>query len=1401
MESGYQFLNLIHPLILTLTKNNHFNISYFSSVVCNRLGYFQYELKNKDFHDKLFPGIRFIKQHELLLKHFLFFDSNLYVNKDGFIKTKEGYLQGIKLSAKKFPTFYDDFFLIIGIDFNDGLFLSEINKSFNRYTFLLDENLDFISQTKNFFDNFKFNTHMFKEIKTNFFEFFCVNKNLFNEKLKKINSDFFKINSVNNINNLKKEDDPFALFKSISYEKAYKLRDISKLESLRNDHIIIKGKISKNKILKMIPEFSKLIEEYGLDFEWYQHMEKLRERLSIKEIKNDQDNLTEYSNKMISLGLNSSNIKSFKNSILSNNSLININLINQNKNKENIYFNNIISNNNFVNNNESLRRQSSSNNSLMNRKNNNINNNENDVKVIIENNNNIKICLDRNFDVIFNLKKLGTIYFYIVDLYERTLYKKYDHDSLIHESKYKYSFSKNKSYKQESFKLIDNYKEEEIKFIKAKTLFSNESKNNKNFLIKYKKTFVEENSLIEDDDKVIKKLKTWASENNNINMQKHMIKEGERIFNNRNILIDIKNDKISANSEEYDNNRNKPIKKNKNNLKRQTKKEKTRRIIKDKIENKINYNRINSSINKDEEENILFINKDNLEEYIKKRNTFNFYYIFIIFILFIIIICIISIKLALSIFNFSFTSYLSNGMIYLEEIKTDIYTGSIITLSQCFRNQINEIPIGSSSLPFQLQLKSNDIMMNLNSFEKQLKLSKNYKLLSNIMNYLYKNITIFRLNPDWTMKNQQSYLLKEINYFSYLLNEESSQMEQNIICNFESNFYLYFLNFEEYLQNDSKTFFFINNKEEASFNQHLLYYIVINVIYIINPVLYNILEEIAKVQVQIMNKYLKEIIIINIILIFLIILEEMFILLKNFLDINFIKLNFLFLYEYDQNQIQFEQEISYLELTAKEFNINNLIKLENIKKLNHNYSSNYNINNPNEIIFNNINNENHYKSNFRETLVKNEFEDNKENKKSNLIKNMINQYQKIGNEFDQNSINGSILNNSMNNSMTQLLNKNSKDGVNKLKFDNNKINNKINHIQNNKKNKINNINVNDEDILFKGNEESFELLKKNNKIIPSSIIISIILSIIFFLFFILTILLNLFDIYKKRDIWEYAINLSMNYLEKIPKIIELGLSTYILIIFGSNNLINYYTKEEYPQYQVNYLRYFTNMKNYENSELISSNIKDSLFANKLYDNYRLKKNIEFCESDDFFKNYFKYSKILNQNLNKQHFYCINACLESLAFFNRNIDSLYTYIEFVDQMAITCKDENEKINDSGIDLEINFILHELTFLYIDYEERIKTNATYAREKFFENENFYRILRDMNVPFTYAAGSLCVSINKDLNQLNMGIANHEMIFIIITYIIDALFLCFLLIMVFCNEKYKNLIVFIVKIVKKE
>ena len=63
-----------NPLIISLTIKDTFNISYFTNYFLEKLGYSYIELKNQDFHEKLFPrSQQLIKEHSLMMKQFLFF--------------------------------------------------------------------------------------------------------------------------------------------------------------------------------------------------------------------------------------------------------------------------------------------------------------------------------------------------------------------------------------------------------------------------------------------------------------------------------------------------------------------------------------------------------------------------------------------------------------------------------------------------------------------------------------------------------------------------------------------------------------------------------------------------------------------------------------------------------------------------------------------------------------------------------------------------------------------------------------------------------------------------------------------------------------------------------------------------------------------------------------------------------------------------------------------------------------------------------------------------------------------------------------------------------------------------------------------------------------------------------
>ena len=119
-------------------------------------------------------------------------------------------------------------------------------------------------------------------------------------------------------------------------------------------------------------------------------------------------------------------------------------------------------------------------------------------------------------------------------------------------------------------------------------------------------------------------------------------------------------------------------------------------------------------------------------------------------------------------------------------------------------------------------------------------------------------------------------------------------------------------------------------KEETVFNQNFIYYVLKNIIYEIQPVIMDIIEELVIALVATLKNYLNKVIIIYICLFILVMAIEFVFLIKNKSDIYFIKQVFLFLYNYENNQLKKEYEINFLEKVAKEFNLDNLVLLEKI---------------------------------------------------------------------------------------------------------------------------------------------------------------------------------------------------------------------------------------------------------------------------------------------------------------------------------------------------------------------------------------------------------------------------------------------------------------------------------------
>ena len=300
LENEFFHFMMSNPLIINLTKKDTFNISYFTNTLLDNLGYCYEDLKNNDFHEKLFPGGQeLIKEHALIMKQFLFFYKNDFSKEKTFLKTKEGFLVSINFTCKLFPSFYDDFFLIIDVMFNDN---SLSNSSFHSikynntkinnfnnndemitiYSFLLDHHFDFTGLTKNFYLDYDLNQNMFRELKINFCQFFCINENKLIDKINKEKKKLLKKSPfLNQKISLRESNKAYTIFQNIKIENTFKLRNEKFLENYFFPPISIYDKVDKRKLIHKIPEIIGLIDEIGLDYDWYIRLQNFKDKLMI----------------------------------------------------------------------------------------------------------------------------------------------------------------------------------------------------------------------------------------------------------------------------------------------------------------------------------------------------------------------------------------------------------------------------------------------------------------------------------------------------------------------------------------------------------------------------------------------------------------------------------------------------------------------------------------------------------------------------------------------------------------------------------------------------------------------------------------------------------------------------------------------------------------------------------------------------------------------------------------------------------------------------------------------------------------------------------------------------------------------------------------------------------------
>ena len=351
-----------------------------------------------------------------------------------------------------------------------------------------------------------------------------------------------------------------------------------------------------------------------------------------------------------------------------------------------------------------------------------------------------------------------------------------------------------------------------------------------------------------------------------------------------------------------------------------------------------------------------------------------------------------------------------------------------------------------------------------------------------------------------------------------------------------------------------------------------------------------------------------------------------------------------------------------------------------------------------------------------------------------------------------------------------------------LQFLNNSNNNKL-HLNNNIQN-----NIFENEEKNNNKEESIDsLLNFSNKILPNSLKISFILISFITIIYFVCCSLNIIILLNENAIIKYSVNLSMNILERIPRLMGLLIYACLTIIRNDEYLME---GSPYNDNQSKFLSYFKADSLYYSEDIMNKYFKNKYFGELLRDNLRINFNFNnylFQENNNIFTNTKKWEELLRTG----DYFCIYAAVGEVLSFQEEY-TIYDFIQEVDYYATSCKQDNTGINESGIQLEITFILQEIANKYIEFINYNISNTSLeqARKSFFGSSDIRRIIVDMQLSLILYYNTITYAVNLDFDKKNNTIINQQILFSVLLFAINIIIIIGLLFSFNKNEKYKKL-----------
>ncbi len=1354
--SSFDEKRMNHPMIIKTDKGDGFIINYISQKLCDLIDYKKNDLIGRDMH-VLIPNI-FQEQHKLIMKKLIFLEFNSKIQKESFLITKNQFYFGVNIKGSFLPTINEHVILILDI-------LPVLESKENRirkvkYKFILDQNTNIISYSKNFEDNFFIDLYMFQKLEINFCQFFNIN---FDNLMKNCYKEIKKIMEINNL----RTRDIMKIFHQVDLNEAlfflseennfdFAFSNIKKIpvhEFLRK----------KEKLIPTLYKIRKNIIEAEMGQEYLEKINELEKKLCKNSPPNKFVNAKRIVTKLIGVSSNELNevVNGDKNNIYKNdqtfisiylNNLGNLPffLVTVIENVDN-YEDDPIKDRSFMEqyslNNKSLYE------SNINMNTNYINNNIlNDSKILIENNftneNNYQINIDNNinFDNVnnnssnlenMNIKNLPYTNNNNLNFNQNTnpinlsnsrntiqsnAFNKSKNGTFINSSqsvtKYKYNYLK-------------NIKTNKTGILGSMNLFSTNSHENGNILINLptignnNQLNNYNNSYMNDSVQQVLQFKNSNTNNNNSYINNY----------NNNLLNNFPNINFSKMSFKNASTFLSTYTSKSNYLLRVEKKRKNQNIKKG-SQNKQEMDKQLDKKNKSFFSVMRNMSKDKIDSREK--------------IIFVIIFLLLFIQIFLSFFSFSLKNGIAEYSFELFSInyyalltKLSLYYTSSSVISACTALDIDPQNMDDFTLDiieFQIQFKfrSNNLLKNLNKFMGILAKTDSSKN-SDIYSLINSNIEFKILYSDWSFYTRNSTIIKEISYFHYYI-AELQYPGAFSRCRLKSYFFNQnFINQKNnsYIDNDR------NSETNANFEETVLYYIVYNIFQ-------NFRENFEKITTNINNKlndYLNT--------------SQFTLLLFNLLTLLFgLSLIFIVTYSiknYRQKILKLIFDIFIKDKTDPLF----LEKLKNFMTIAKDFDKKICL---------------LYEEENKRILIEEFLKTNTDNQ---IFMNDESQ------GFLCNNTNfGKILTTNINNneSNLQFLNKNqNKDSAARSKLKNKAVKEVNNNNNDNINKSINGTVSNNTNFRNEGNSDNtltqsqkkfnYDFSKINMLIVKISYFILLIAFFCYLSLCLSNILINKSQ-YKSLLV---ANQISLNFLDRIPKFAELILYYRISVIF---NNINFITKSQSEYKKLIYSDFF-NQKYTPNTETLFNLLKESEFSHIYYNLNIVRKNIDmFMRSDDsihtkVLPNIRKYEKKMNSPE-----FCTVYRLDNFKLIHddkimADIKTIFDSFKYLNSEARECLNIGNGINKYGMNIAFDSLLTSTKNLYLDFfRAGDKADITET----LTNKNFIRAVLNIEYSFNKANMNYMNMILNDMTDLYDGVKNGEFIFSCAGLVFNLVFLIF-------------------------